>query len=157
MLLIDDDEALAESLRHAFGTNDLAVDVVTTWGEGVGLFRVGLHELVIADYNLPGSMLGLKLLGAMKPLRPSARLILISGALTSRAQELIAGTSLVDRYIEKTSELHDELLAEAREAVRRSQEPTNWRLVAEAHLKSTRILDTDVDRIDQLLRGELHS
>lgn len=154
ILLIDDELQFAESMRRSLATSGATIDVAHTWDDGIRNFRVGLHELVIADYNLPGSKHGLKLLAAIKPLRPSARLILISGELTSQAQTVVRETPLVDRYLEKTSDLSLELLREASEAVTREKDPTNWVTVAGAHLNAGQISDADIEQINSLLEGK---
>lgn len=54
ILLVEDDEDVADSYRRTFHRDGLALDIAETWGEALALFRVVGHRLVIADYNLPG-------------------------------------------------------------------------------------------------------
>lgn len=157
VLLIDDDRAFAESVAASFEARDLGLDVAGSWEAGLALYRAGLHELVIADYNLPGSRLGLKLLLEVKALRPSTRLVLISGRVTPTAADLIAAAGLVDRFIPKTTELARELMEEAREADRRAGEDTDWQQVAMAHLARHTIDEASLDRVDAALRVQLES
>src|SRR5436190_1493564 len=98
-LLIDDEVNLVQSIKAAFDIRGLDLDTALSWDDGLQLFRVGLHDLVIADYNLPGSKLGLKLLARIKQLHPSSKLILISGYFDASAEELLPQTNLVDRFL----------------------------------------------------------
>jgi DNA-binding NtrC family response regulator len=157
VLLIDDDHSFVESVAASFEARDLGLDVAESWNAGLALYRAGLHELVIADYNLPGSKFGLKLLLEVKALRPATRLVLISGRVTPTAADLIAAAGLVDRFIPKTTELARELMEEAREADRRAGEDTEWRRVATAHLARNTIDEGALDQVDAALRVQLES
>jgi len=154
-LLIDDDVGFSTSTKHLFHERGIALDWAQSWDEGLGLFRVGLHELVIADYNLPGSSHGLRLLAKIKPLRPSSKLILISGALTSRAAKIVKETTLVDDYLEKTASLPDTLVELAQKAAGRAQESTDWPAAAGAYLAGSTVYEDDIKRIDAALQGEI--
>ena len=78
-LLVEDDDAFASELVSALADRGLELDRASTWEEGLELFRVNGYELVIADYNLPDTEHGLKLLASMKSAMPSSHLVLISG------------------------------------------------------------------------------
>lgn len=155
-LLVDDDLAFSTSILSTFNEYGLLVDSAQSWTEGLELFRVVLHELVIADYNLPGSKHGLNLLAGMKPLRPSSRLVLISAALTPQAQEIVKQTKLVDRYLAKDeASFTENLLDEVKQAMKRADEPSGWRAIAAGHLTAQELYAADIEHIDALLRGEL--
>lgn len=154
-LLIDDYPQFREELRDLLHDDGVALDCASTWEEGLELFLVGLHELVIADYNLPGSSNGLKLLAAIKVLRPSSRLVLISGQLTSRGEAIATKNALVDAYYTKTSALGETLLAEAQSAAKRAEQAADWRTLAFTYLAGQRVHDEDIDFIDAILRGEV--
>lgn len=156
-LLIDDDAGFAESVAASFEARDIPLDVANSWEAGLDLYRVGLHELVVADYNLPGSKHGLKLLLEVKALRPSSRLVLISGRVTPTAADLIAAAGLVDRFIPKTPDLARELIDEAREAESRAGQGTNWRQIGGAHLARNTIDDGALESIDAALRVQVES
>lgn len=157
VLFIDDDAAFAESVAASFEARDLPLDVANSWDAGLALYRAGLHELVVADYNLPGSRHGLKLLLEVKALRPSTRLVLISGRVTPTAADLIAAAGLVDRFIPKTRDLARELIEEAREATRRAEHDTDWRQFAGAHLARNTIDEAALDAVDAALRVQVES
>jgi ActR/RegA family two-component response regulator len=128
-LLVEDNEAFGASLRSALAARGYETDLATTWDDGLAAFRTGGHELVIADYNLPGSSHGLRLLAAAKLLVPSSRLVLISGA--------------------------GELLPLVAEAAARATEPTDWRGFAAGYVAD---LDRDfpeVARVDEALQKDI--
>src|SRR4051794_31967806 len=100
-LLVEDNEEFAQDLRAALTDRGLGIDWAQSWEDGLGLFRVNAYELVVADYNLPDTELGLKLLAQMKVLSPTSKLILISGALTPGAERALAEVPLIDAYYSK--------------------------------------------------------
>lgn len=153
-LLVEDDEAFGESIRSALAARGYETDLATTWDDGLAAFRTGGHELVIADYNLPGSSHGLRLLAAAKLLVPSSRLVLISGALSPTAEELAKSTSLIS-FFRKTPGLAGELLPLVAEAAERASEQTDWRAFASGYVAD---LDRDfpeVRQIDEALRKDI--
>jgi len=156
VILIDDEQTFAMSIKSLFEAASLELDCASTWQEGLDGFRVGQHELVIADYNLPGSNHGLKLLLEARRLRPSSRLILISGALNEeKAAELVPRAGLVDKYLPKDSSLAEKILAEAGDAVKRARETTDWTRVAASHLNRAKLDDADIDELDKALRLQM--
>lgn len=80
-LLIDDDQQLLDTIASNATEEGLELRTASTWEEGLALFHILAPTLVIADYNLPGSTHGLKLLLEVKRLRPSVRVILVSGVV----------------------------------------------------------------------------
>jgi DNA-binding response OmpR family regulator len=154
-LLIDDDAGFAQSFRDFMDSERFSIDTATSWEAGLGLFRVGMHELVIADYNLPGSHHGLRLLAAVRNLRPSTELILISGALPSDAQDLVNTSSLVDGFFRKDEKLGDVVLPQVRAASERTGASTDWRAVADAYIRRRRVDSAELKRIDDYMRDRL--
>ena len=130
------------------------------------MFRVGRHELVIADYNLPdsppdskdvfpGSKNGLMLLARAKAHRPASKLVLISGVLSDAAREILRGFALIDEYLPKTADIATRLLEAAVEAAARANGPTDWKRVARAYIAKSELDLSDIERIDQALRVEM--
>jgi DNA-binding NtrC family response regulator len=154
-LVVEDDEAFGASLRSALAARGYETDLATTWDDGLAAFRTSGHELVIADYNLPGSSHGLRLLAAAKLLVPSSRLILMSGALSPGAEQLAQKTSLIAAFFRKTPSLAAELLPFVAEAATRAGEPTDWQAFANGYISD---LDRDfpeVKQIDDALRKDI--
>lgn len=157
VLLIDDDRDFNESISENLILHGIEIEIADNWDEGVAKFRVGLHELVIADYNLPGSNHGLKLLAKIKPLRPSSELILISGAITSVPEHKIIISGLVDAYFPKRGDLPGILVEKAKAALGRIEQPTDWTKTAHAHVAGYEIDEKKLDDIDKLLKNNIKS
>src|SRR5271156_380994 len=100
-LLVDDDQQLVASIAASADASRLDLITATSWDEGLALFHVLSPDLVIADYNMPGSRLGLQLLAEIRRLRPSVRLRLGSGYLDERDMARVAALDLVDATLTK--------------------------------------------------------
>lgn len=151
-LLIDDEQSVLDSLQNMFHKNAMGLDSASSWDGGIQLFRVGLHELVIADYNLPGSKHGLLLLNEARAFHPSTEVVLISGWLPKEAGEAAQHAGLIDHFFVKWSGLPDLLLQLARMADERAAAPSDWPTVAGAFLRQQKVKARELDRVDQLLR-----
>lgn len=153
-LLIDDDAGIRTSLARAADLAGLTLDTAASWEEGLAAVQVYAPELVIADYNLPGSKHGLKLLMEIRRLSPSVRLLLLSAYIGDSDVADIEGLGLVDRAIPKTGAANttDELLAEITEAKRRSQEDTDWAAYAAASRQAKTVDQSDLDALDTRLK-----
>jgi ActR/RegA family two-component response regulator len=148
-LLIDDQQTFLDTLTSTFRVHQVPLEVAAKWEDGIAQFRAGLHELVIADYDLQQAKQGLMLLLEVKRMRPSARLILISGAITPTASNILDAERLVDAYLPKGPNLIDALLAEAEAAESRALSATDWKLAAGSHVDRTKI---DLDALEELDR-----
>jgi DNA-binding NtrC family response regulator len=156
-LLIDDDRGFVESIAAAFSAEGIPIDVRTSWDSGVEAFRIGMHELVIADYNLPGSRHGLKLLGEVSQMWASARLVLISGAVTPTAEDLLGTSGLIDRFVPKSADLITTLIEEAIQAAARAAGPTSWQDAARSHGERRAVDEAALDAVDSALSSQLGS
>jgi CheY-like chemotaxis protein len=154
-LLVEDHDALADSLIGALEDEGYAVERARTWQEGLEAFRVGAHELIIADYNLPGSDHGLLLLLQVKQLMPSTRLVLISGALSPQAERALEPLGLIDAYIRKDSILATRLLPFVKTASEAASQTTDWQRVAKGALADPAAQREQVRQIDAILRADL--
>lgn len=158
-LLVDDDQQLVASVAASAGTSGLDLITAASWDEGLALFHVLSPELVIADYNMPGSRMGLQLLAEIRRLRPSVRLVLVSGYLDAQDMAQVAALDLVDRTLTKGSaiETAQTILSEIR-AVSESAEspgPTDWPAFAGAYVQAARVSDESIDRLDKLFGVKL--
>jgi DNA-binding NtrC family response regulator len=154
-LLVEDNDGLAMSLVSAFNDHNLNIERAQSWEEGLRSFRAAGHELVIADYNLPGSEHGLLLLLQVKQLLPSTRLVLISGALSQQAERALKPPGLIDAYFRKHVGLADDLLPWITDAFERAHQPTDWRRFASGHLSDPDEQRAEVQRIDSILRADI--
>lgn len=154
-LLIDDQVPFLESIQAAFEAQGVPLEVASTWEEGVERFRAGLHELVVADYDLQQSKQGLMLLLDVKRMRASTRLILISGAITPTAQEVIEARRLVNAYLPKGPKLIDDLLGEAKAAEDRARSATDWTAAGQAQVDEASIDEEALEKLDKELNQQL--
>jgi ActR/RegA family two-component response regulator len=152
-LLIDDEPDFAETLRASFELRGIRLDVANTWADGLAIFQVCAHELVIADYQLPGSENGFALLAAAKQHRPGAMLVLISGVLSSKAGQILDGSEIVDAYYPKEPELLDQLLGHVNDAQQRVTVTPDWPRIAASWLH--RASPEEIAEFDARLRAEL--
>ena len=152
VLLIDDEEAFAETHRAALELREVTIDIAHTWADGLALFQTCAHELVIADYQLPGSENGFRLLATAKQHRPGTMLVLISGVLSSRASELLDGSNIVDAYYPKDLSLLDKLLVHVNDAKERAHTPADWQRIAASWLKRDQATAEEIAELDAQLR-----
>lgn len=153
-LLIDDDDALRESLAAMADNAGLRLDTAATWDDGLAAFHVLSPELVICDYHLPGSRNGLKLLAELRQYRPSVRLVLLSGYLDTASAARVEALGLVQRAVVKgTPTAADVILEEiAHSAEVTSDEPQDWRAYAQAHVAAAEVAEEQLDALDAILR-----
>lgn len=155
-LLVEDDTDVAETYVERFrDEGNLVLDWAADWEEALRMFRVAGYPLVIADYNLPGSDHGLKLLVAMKRLVPHSELILISGAMSPRAEQLAESIDFLDGFYPKRVNLGETLLQRALQVAEREHQPTDWRAVASGYLADPRSYQDELDQIDAELSTDV--
>jgi DNA-binding NtrC family response regulator len=146
-LVIDDEPFLPELLADALEDNGLALDIASTWAEGMQKFAVVGHELVVADYDLRESETGLRLLAEIKKLAPSTRLILVSGRLDQSDGPVVDETSAADLFMLRTDpDLRATLIQEAKDAHAKSR-ASDWRALGQARPRAG---DVDLDKIAEL-------
>lgn len=152
-LLIDDHKQLVESATAAAKARGLHLDTATDWDTGLALFETLNPDLVIADYNMPGSKHGLRLLMSIRRLRPSVRLILISGFLAPEDMAEVEQLGLVDRALTKGTSVESirAILEEVAEAAVRPEARTDWVDFARAYVDAAGVNESDLDALDQLL------
>lgn len=154
-LLVEDDQPFAESLLASLLKRGYSADLATTWDDGLASFRTGGHELIIADYNLPGSAHGLQLLATAKLLVPSCELILMSGALSPSAEQLAGTTKLIAAFFRKTPTLPSDLAPYLEAAAKRALAPTDWQAFASGFIADLARDYPEVGQIDEALRKDV--
>ena len=154
-LLVEDEADVATSYIKRFEEEGLGLDWASTWDEALALFRAAGHPLVIADYNLPNSKHGLQLLVAMKRLVPHSRLILISGAMSPRAEAMAESIDFLDGFYTKKLGLGDILLQEATQIANHASDPTDWRAFANGYLTDPSEYQDEIDEIDNVLSTDV--
>jgi DNA-binding NtrC family response regulator len=153
-LLIDDDVGLLESVKRAAQLAQLDLVTAATWDEGLGLFHVLSPNLVIADYNMPGSQHGLKLLARVRRLRPAVRLIMVSGYLDEADMDRVRDLDVVDRALTKGSVVQTAraIVEEVRAAQNTAHLGTDWVSSAQAHVDAAELTEETLEELDAILR-----
>ena len=153
-LLIDDDLSLLESIRRLAALKDLGLDIAATWDEGLGLFHVLGPSVVIADYHMPGSRNGLKLLAEIKRLRASVRVVLVSAYINDEDVERVEALNIVDRALRKIDLIKtvENILDEIRCANESDDERTDWVAFANACVRAAKASDEELDQLDEFFR-----
>lgn len=87
ILIVDDELMIRDGLRQHLADEGYTVDTAASGAEGIDLFDVGAHHLVICDLQLP-DMDGLEVMRHMKDARPLTEVIVLTGhATVARAVE----------------------------------------------------------------------
>jgi DNA-binding NarL/FixJ family response regulator len=156
-LLIDDHEALLASVKAAAEAKGLTLHTASTWDGGLALFHVHSPDLVIADYNLPGSPHGLQLLEEVRRLRPSVRLVLLSGVVGTDELEEVERLKGAHKVLTKgsASETIRSIIDEIEAASASVEERTDWRAFARAWVDAQEIPSDDLRLLDETIRESL--
>jgi CheY-like chemotaxis protein len=153
-LLIDDEKALLESVERTANLAGLETLTASSWEEGLKLFHVHSPDLVIADYNLPGSQHGLQLLAEIRRLRPSVRVVLLSAYIDEQDVAEIEALGVVDCALSKVSsgDPMAAILDELKQVAARVGNPTDWKAFAEAHQRADAVDQGALDELDRRLK-----
>lgn len=118
ILVIEDDEVIAERLQHALGKEGYAVDTVGDGERGLALAQVRPYSLVVLDLMLPGKD-GIAVCEALRRSRNNVPILMLTarGLTDEKVRGLDAGA---DDYLPKPFEFK-ELLARIRALLRRDK------------------------------------
>lgn len=78
ILLVDDEQAVRESLRDIFKEKGYVVDFAANGNEALKLFESQRHPVVLIDLVMP-DLDGKMLLDAIKRLEPETQVVIITG------------------------------------------------------------------------------
>lgn len=108
VLLIDDEKELVVTLSERLELRSIDNDWATSGEDGLALVRQNDYDWVVVDLKMPG-LGGLDAIKAIKAVRPSARIILLTGH--SAAEDLDYALKMgADHYLVKPVDI-DVLLA----------------------------------------------
>jgi DNA-binding response OmpR family regulator len=120
ILLIEDEQKIANALRRGLEQEAYAVDVVYDGHEGYGRAMVGKYDLMILDRMLPGIKDGLEICRAVRAAQMRQPILLLTArdATSDRVEGLDSGA---DDYLVKPFSF-EELLARVRALLRRPEQ-----------------------------------
>ncbi len=127
LLVVEDEEVLAEALVERLRAEAYAVDSAATGAEAAELVEINPYDLVILDWSIPPPS-GIELLRAWRRQGHAMPVLMLTGH--SGLDERIGGLdSGADDYLTKPFQF-GELLARVRSLLRRRQQPLQPRLSA---------------------------
>jgi DNA-binding response OmpR family regulator len=118
LLLVEDENRLAERIRAHLARQGFAVDITPDGGGAIERTRVGSYDCILLDLGLPGRLPGLEVCRQLRRdgLQTPVLIITAHDALSSRVEGLDAGA---DDYLVKPFAL-EELSARVRALLRRA-------------------------------------
>lgn len=126
LLIIEDEENLAKSLKKVLQTEGYAADIALTGDEGYEMAFGEEYDLIILDLGLPG-MDGLKIIEELRKEKNSAPVIMLTARDTT--EDKVKGLKYgADDYLVKPFEL-EELLARIQALLRRPKNVINDKLI----------------------------
>jgi two-component system OmpR family response regulator len=143
VLLVEDNERVAQFVRKGLGEESHSVDHADNGRDGLFLAATGNYDVLIIDRMLPGGVDGLGIIESLRRTANKAPILILSALaeVDDRIRGLRAGG---DDYLTKPFAF-GELLARAESLVRRSQRTGVQTLLVVADLRMN-LLSHRVDR-----------
>ncbi|MXZ03316.1 MAG: hypothetical protein F4Y88_06495 [Chloroflexi bacterium] len=103
---------------------------------------------------MPDSRYGLQLLSEVKQLRPSVRVVLVSGFINDQDVESVESLGIVDRALRKVdaTETNREIMEEIRAANEGDHARTDWIAFARARIGMTKESIESLDNLDEFFK-----
>jgi DNA-binding response OmpR family regulator len=118
VLVVEDDEQVAEGIAVGLRRAGMAVDVVFDGSTGLDSARLGVHDVVVLDRDLP-DLHGDEVCASLTKRQGSPRILMLTAA--AEVEDRVEGLALgADDYLSKPFALA-ELVARIRALARRSQ------------------------------------
>lgn len=95
VLLVDDNQDVAESLRESLAASGLAVTLAFSADDALALLASTDFDVLVTDVMMPGTMDGIELAQRATERRPDLRILLISGHLDPERAEELNGFTLL--------------------------------------------------------------
>lgn len=119
ILLVEDEEYMAQAVAQVLGKNNYTVDLAHDGEYGLDCALSGIYDIIILDIMLPGHS-GLEILKTLRQERIAVPVLLLTAK--SETEDKVIGLDLgADDYLTKPFEMQ-ELLARLRVLARRKQE-----------------------------------
>jgi len=127
LLLIENDQHLADHIATALRNSGFAIDHVTTTADASGVLGTTHYDTLLLDFDLPDND-GLVWLGKQRHRQMTNPVLVLTAS--DRSGDLVAGLNQgADDCLRKPFE-HDELIARVRALLRRSGEALGVKLTA---------------------------
>ena len=120
ILYIDDDASAREAFADAASSFGYSVDTADSGGDALTMASERRYEVIAADLRMP-NLNGLALIQLLRPKRPDASYLIVTGASHLDLPEQASGEPLVDEVVSKPWSLSD-LAKILKRAVDRSQD-----------------------------------
>ncbi|MFQ5521957.1 MAG: response regulator [Acidimicrobiia bacterium] len=146
VLVVEDEESLAESIAYNLRREGFTPQIVTDGSQVLGAVRVDPPSLILLDLMLPG-MNGLDVLRALRAEKSAVPVIIVTAKDTEA--DVVAGLELgADDYVTKPFSMR-ELLSRIRALLRRTRPPERRRMV----LRGGPVV-MDLDRHEVTVHGD---
>ncbi|PJE63885.1 DNA-binding response regulator [Candidatus Roizmanbacteria bacterium CG10_big_fil_rev_8_21_14_0_10_45_7] len=117
ILIIEDDQTLAKNLKRVLVKDGFAVDISSTWEDGLAQTEINEYDCVVLDINLPDGS-GFDLLSSLRETENKTPVVIVTAR--GQVEDRIKGLNLgADDYVPKPVD-SSELIARIRSVIRRN-------------------------------------